>query len=446
MGRITDPGIMAVLEGPGGRVRVPLIQPNGKIDTDILPPEVVLLDEAGLIPSSMLPGGAALDAEVALAVADAIDAHEIDEDPHGDRQYTLDQIALIPPAEGGGDPFVADSTEPDQAESNTDSGDNTAGGDFNNEDWPLTVANMAAYPGLAGVEYGDVIQIGDEKLQCAHRVTIPEVSDIAIFDRQYGGTTMVAHANGVDIYIVNPATTTAVIGVEGLVPAPPAGASAYSAVLGRGGWTSVLAALGSAGVYLDDLDYGVRIGYGAGSEPIIGTGQHASIIAIGLDSFRGINGDNMAGNIGLGNYTLRNADNCSNVIAIGHNAGDALSGISNRLIIGSSVSSMLFGTAGSEVDILNLLDLNYGLKLTDAKDMTFGTGTGTKIGTGTDQKIGFWNKAPVIQPANGAQATLAAYGAGANGFDTGGHASALYAQVVEIARVLTLVGLWKGGA
>lgn len=39
------------------------------------------------------------------------------------------------------------------------------------------------------------------------------------------------------------------------------------------------------------------------------------------------------------------------------------------------------------------------LTLADAKDLAFGTGTGTKIGTATSQKIGFWNKAPVAQPS-----------------------------------------------
>lgn len=37
--------------------------------------------------------------------------------------------------------------------------------------------------------------------------------------------------------------------------------------------------------------------------------------------------------------------------------------------------------------------------ITEAKDITLGTTTGTKIGTATNQKIGFYNKAPVVQPA-----------------------------------------------
>jgi hypothetical protein len=41
------------------------------------------------------------------------------------------------------------------------------------------------------------------------------------------------------------------------------------------------------------------------------------------------------------------------------------------------------------------------LTFADALDMAFNTGTGTKIGTATGQKLSFWNKAPIIQPTTG---------------------------------------------
>jgi hypothetical protein len=41
----------------------------------------------------------------------------------------------------------------------------------------------------------------------------------------------------------------------------------------------------------------------------------------------------------------------------------------------------------------------------DANDIAVGTTTGTKIGTATTQKIGFFNKAPVVQPTAVADAT-----------------------------------------
>ena len=34
----------------------------------------------------------------------------------------------------------------------------------------------------------------------------------------------------------------------------------------------------------------------------------------------------------------------------------------------------------------------------DGRNIQVGRGTGTRIGTGTDQKLGFFNKTPIIQP------------------------------------------------
>jgi hypothetical protein len=47
-------------------------------------------------------------------------------------------------------------------------------------------------------------------------------------------------------------------------------------------------------------------------------------------------------------------------------------------------------------------------KIPDAVDIATGTTTGTKIGTATTQKIGFYDTTPVVQPAAVADATDAA--------------------------------------
>lgn len=47
------------------------------------------------------------------------------------------------------------------------------------------------------------------------------------------------------------------------------------------------------------------------------------------------------------------------------------------------------------------------LQVADAGNITVGTTTGTKIGTATTQKIGFYNATPVVQPAAVANATTA---------------------------------------
>jgi hypothetical protein len=48
------------------------------------------------------------------------------------------------------------------------------------------------------------------------------------------------------------------------------------------------------------------------------------------------------------------------------------------------------------------------LQITDARDIILGTTTGTKIGTATTQKLGFYNATPVVQPAAVADITTTA--------------------------------------
>lgn len=46
--------------------------------------------------------------------------------------------------------------------------------------------------------------------------------------------------------------------------------------------------------------------------------------------------------------------------------------------------------------------------ITDAQNVAVGSTTGTKVGTATTQKLGFWNATPVVQPASANQAAAAA--------------------------------------
>jgi hypothetical protein len=78
-------------------------------------------------------------------------------------------------------------------------------------------------------------------------------------------------------------------------------------------------------------------------------------------------------------------------------------------------------------------------KIPDAVDIATGTSSGTKIGTATTQKIGFWDKTPVVQPTTGISgATFVA--------DSGGsiHPSSTFdgytiAQVVAALRQLGIL-------
>lgn len=100
----------------------------------------------------------------------------------------------------------------------------------------------------------------------------------------------------------------------------------------------------------------------------------------------------------------------SAIVARVTNGGDVVArhGASNQAILGDffSLAGVSFGSAAdaylyrSAAAQLTTADLITGNQtFTDAKNMAFGTTTGTKIGTATTQKIGFFNKTPVVQPS-----------------------------------------------
>jgi hypothetical protein len=98
------------------------------------------------------------------------------------------------------------------------------------------------------------------------------------------------------------------------------------------------------------------------------------------------------------------------------------------------------------------------ITLTDAANIAAQTGTGTKIGTATSQKIGFWNVTPVVQPAGANQAALTDSTGGTAGSSlvaAGGSYTAaninnnfatLNRLVAEIRTALVNTGIIKGAA
>ena len=71
----------------------------------------------------------------------------------------------------------------------------------------------------------------------------------------------------------------------------------------------------------------------------------------------------------------------------------------NMLFIDASADNMLLGgtTNGIQIDKGGILSFIGTSKIKDGTNIPFDTTTGTKIGTGATQKIGFWNAAPVVQ-------------------------------------------------
>jgi hypothetical protein len=114
----------------------------------------------------------------------------------------------------------------------------------------------------------------------------------------------------------------------------------------------------------------------------------------------------------------------------------------------STAVTLAAQTAGTGADDIPLnltaagtgtVKVNSNLEIADAKNIVLATGTGTKIGTATTQKLGFWDKTPVVQPTTGISgATFVA--------DSGGsiHPSSTFdgytiAQVVAALRQLGIL-------
>jgi hypothetical protein len=85
-----------------------------------------------------------------------------------------------------------------------------------------------------------------------------------------------------------------------------------------------------------------------------------------------------------------------------------------------------------------------GLTIADAGNIVLATGTGTKIGTATGQKLGFYNATPVVQQAGTGETTGATGGSGTtvhtNATFTGNVGSAAY-TISDVVKALKNLGL-----
>lgn len=99
-------------------------------------------------------------------------------------------------------------------------------------------------------------------------------------------------------------------------------------------------------------------------------------------------------------------------------------------------------TAGTLAERATLGDGAF--TLVDAYNFAVGTTTGTKIGTATNQKLGFWNATPVVQPSTTGTATGFTAGSGTavkeDSTFTGGTGSKAY-TIGDIVKALKDTGL-----
>jgi hypothetical protein len=102
-----------------------------------------------------------------------------------------------------------------------------------------------------------------------------------------------------------------------------------------------------------------------------------------------------------------------------------------------------------------------GGSMAEGANITLGTSTGTKIGTATTQKLGFWNATPIVQPSGALQGTVTdSTGSSASGTipairnDTTAHCASdaadglhvLYGLVNAMRSALVNSGIMKGSA
>jgi hypothetical protein len=123
------------------------------------------------------------------------------------------------------------------------------------------------------------------------------------------------------------------------------------------------------------------------------------------------------------------------------------------LFLDASANTLYLGgsTNGLKVEAGGVVSFIGTGKIKDGTNIPLNSTTGTKIGTATSQKLGFWNATPVDRPAaytqtystatrthaNLTYSAPAAYGAGANGYSTAAMASAVHAAVIALAADLT---------
>lgn len=68
-------------------------------------------------------------------------------------------------------------------------------------------------------------------------------------------------------------------------------------------------------------------------------------------------------------------------------------------LLSSNSAAQFLSLTGGLIVSANLLS-NADIIMADTRNIRSSTGTGTKIGTTTSQKLSFWNATPVIQPGH----------------------------------------------
>lgn len=149
------------------------------------------------------------------------------------------------------------------------------------------------------------------------------------------------------------------------------------------------------------------IGAGAGGAPTTTTTGTGVLTALGINTssagglvlFNGAGGtpSSLTGTNITGTASGLTAGN----VTTNANLTGAITSVGNASSLGSFSSANLLGALTDEVgtgkSVFNINPNFTGITLDDASNIVLNTTTGTKIGTGTTQKLGFYNATPVAQ-------------------------------------------------
>jgi hypothetical protein len=161
--------------------------------------------------------------------------------------------------------------------------------------------------------------------------------------------------------------------------------------------TSNSTAFGSSALRVATGNFNTAFGFYAGYSNTTGNSNTFMGYLAGYSNTTGSNNTYIGLQAGryAGSGTTAN-ETSSNSIYVGYRPRASASGNTNEIVIGYDV----VGNGSNTTTIGNTSTTNnyiYGNFNIIDKNLVFGTTTGTKIGTATNQKLAFWNATPVVQ-------------------------------------------------
>lgn len=165
---------------------------------------------------------------------------------------------------------------------------------------------------------------------------------------------------------------------------------------------------------------------------IIGDGDGTQRIVVNSSGNLGVNTP-LTGSVAIA-ARLHVVDTSANHARFGHDSSNYFT------IAVSSAGAVTFDAVGGSAGFTFSDPVTFSQDVThaDAKNIIVGSTTGTKIGTATTQKLGFWNKTPLVQPdtSTGTAAFTANSGTAVNDASTfDGY------TLTQVVNALRLIGL-----